>query len=408
MQLYQQFLIGLILAMNSISNVSPSELARDQPKFPKTYIGVITQPNTEYKIYTKNTNGTFSEENSYIASSYVKYVEQTGAVALLIPYDLPLEELNAVMNQTNGILFPGGAAALLNRTSETPTPYMNRINYMVQYAKQRNDAGQFFSIWGECLGFEEMVLSLSNLDPSNLMPGFDDVNQVHPTKVTDKFFKRSRLFGLMDYYESMYFFGRDSMWYHHVMGITPEKFMSDPVLKKTMDIVGTSVAPNGKEYVAIMQHKKYPFYGLQSHPEKSQFEKKNPSTDIIDRQKETLDVSSNFIRAFVEENRMKRKYEIDSVGLSTKGQAYLAYNFLQVPFLGTTFESIFMFGKMSDCGEECDKFVSSDDYTDSVYETYKNVRAAKKVYDSEQKVSMGNPHLDLGASDLLPAFSAYA
>jgi imidazoleglycerol phosphate synthase glutamine amidotransferase subunit HisH len=51
--------------------------------------------------------------------------------------------------------------------------------------------------------------------------------------------------------------------------------MSDKLLSSRLDIVGTSVAGNGKEYVAIVEHKTLPFYGVQFHPEKSQFETKN-------------------------------------------------------------------------------------------------------------------------------------
>jgi hypothetical protein len=203
-------------------------------------------------------------------------------------------------------------------------------------------------------------------------------------KVDVEVFRKSKLFGLMDYYKSMYTFGKASLFYDHDKGITPQTLMGDKLLSSSLDIVGTSVAANGIEYVAIVKHKTLPFYGVQSHPEKSQFEKKNPKADVINRTKETIDVSSDFIKSWVEENRTTRDYEIDQAGMSKKAKAYLAWNFLPTPFLGTTFETIFMFTDMSQCDQDCAAIISADAYNDSIYDIYKEIRAAKKA--SPQKI----------------------
>lgn len=120
-----------------------------------------------------------------------------------------------------------------------------------------------------------------------------------------------------------------------------------------------------------------PFYGVQFHQEKSQFETKKPGIEVINRNKESIDESSEFKEAWVEENRTSRDYGIDQAGLFTKARAYLAWNFMNLLFFGTTFESIYLFTNMSQCGVDCAPVISADDYTDSVFELYKVVHVAK-------------------------------
>jgi hypothetical protein len=222
--------------------------------------------------------------------------------------------------------------------------------------------------------------------------GFDDINEVHSVKVDSGLFRKSKLFGLMDYYKSMYVLGKDRMMYDHDHGISPEVLLSDKVLSGRLDIVGTSVGSNGKEYVAIVKHKKLPFYGVQFHPEKSQFEKKFSANDVINRNKETIDVSSDFIKSWVEENRTSRDYEIDPAGLSAKAQAYLAWNFLSLQYSSTTFETVFWFTDMSQCGQDCAAQISADAYNDSIYDLYKIMRSANK--NSHQKIVNSNSQIE--------------
>jgi hypothetical protein len=144
-------LTALLLLLGQISAFSS---LLQQQKFMRSYVCVMTQPNTEY---TSPTNPSFLDHNSYVSSSYVRFIEQTGAVAVIVPWDLPWAEMTAVLGQCNGLLLPGGAASLLNRN--TPTTYMIRIGRIITWAAQQNLSGRFFSIWAECLGFEELFLA---------------------------------------------------------------------------------------------------------------------------------------------------------------------------------------------------------------------------------------------------------
>lgn len=82
-----------------------------KPIFPKTYICIMTYPDPKYQ---GSTNSSKSHNNSsYVSASYVKYLSQTGAVPLVVPWDLPWEELASVLGGCNGVLLPGGGASLV-------------------------------------------------------------------------------------------------------------------------------------------------------------------------------------------------------------------------------------------------------------------------------------------------------
>jgi hypothetical protein len=59
-------------------------------------IGVLTQP--------WNKDG----GDEYVASGYVKFIEQAGARVVAIQYSLPDDELRKRLGEIHGILFPGG------------------------------------------------------------------------------------------------------------------------------------------------------------------------------------------------------------------------------------------------------------------------------------------------------------
>ena len=120
---------------------------------------------------------------------------------------------------------------------------------------------------------------------------------------------------------------------------------------------------------------------MQPHPEQTQFEKKNPTIRYLRRTKEVIDVTSGFIRSFMEENRLRRNYEI-TPNINTK--SYMSYNFIPFPSHVISFDYIYMFADMSACGTTCGSLVSSEEYTDNLYDIFKSIRHRKKFETIEQ------------------------
>jgi hypothetical protein len=51
---------------------------------------------------------------SYVPKSYIDYIGQTGAMPLIIPYDLPQETLDHLLANIQGVHFIGGGAPLFD------------------------------------------------------------------------------------------------------------------------------------------------------------------------------------------------------------------------------------------------------------------------------------------------------
>lgn len=185
------------------------------PNFNQTYVAVLTQPSTVFNIIQKD----FEKTNSYTAASYVQYVEQTGSQALIVPWDLPMQEMIHILEQTNGLVLPGGAADDTHKNA-----YTDRTYAIYQWAMQRNTDGYHYFIWAVCQGFEQMLIMSANNDFSVLDKGFADHTEHEVKIVDDQAWKRSKLFGRMNYYKAAYAFSRRDMLYGHEQGITPEDF----------------------------------------------------------------------------------------------------------------------------------------------------------------------------------------
>ncbi len=130
-------------------------------------IGVLSTPD--------ETKSTF-----YIAASYVKWLESAGARAIAIPFYASDNVVESIFHQVNGIIFPGGADY-----KDMP----DSARKIWKLAKEANDNGNFFPLWGTCLGFEFMVMLAASDDPMQqigaIQPGFDSWNISLPLIFTE-------------------------------------------------------------------------------------------------------------------------------------------------------------------------------------------------------------------------------
>jgi gamma-glutamyl-gamma-aminobutyrate hydrolase PuuD len=72
-------------------------------------IGILTQPLSPLfmkKFPNKDYKG-------YVASSYVKWVELTGARAVVIPHFVDIKQIAELLTQIDGLVLPGGKTNLL-------------------------------------------------------------------------------------------------------------------------------------------------------------------------------------------------------------------------------------------------------------------------------------------------------
>ena len=206
--------------------------------------------------------------DSFVQAAYVKFIETGGAIA--VPVDvmnMSDDEIREFCGKCNGILFPGGGTVLQQR-SGLPTEFTRRCGVAYDFAKEMNDNGYYFPIFGICLGFQIMHV-LEAPYPGSLLCGFFNSTN-NPTTMTFKTTpKETRLFAEMEESLITQLEEKDLTFQNHHDGITPEIYEKYPCLGDAFTVIANSFDQSGVEYVTIVEHKKYPFYGLQQHPEKS-------------------------------------------------------------------------------------------------------------------------------------------
>lgn len=62
------------------------------------------------------------------------------------------------------------------------------------------------------------------------------------------------------------------MYFNHNWAVSLETYNTNSYLKNFWNLVSTATSPQNERFVASVEAKKYPFYGVQFHPEKNLFE----------------------------------------------------------------------------------------------------------------------------------------
>lgn len=92
----------------------------------------------------------------------------------------------------------------------------------------------------------------------------------------------------------------NNVYNSNIFCLTEDSFMQND-LHKDWQIIATSKDTNGFEFVSIFESRKYPFYGVQFHPEKTNFEFKKCAN--IPHNQESIYISQYFANFFVQECR---------------------------------------------------------------------------------------------------------
>uniref|UniRef100_A0A8B9TG67 folate gamma-glutamyl hydrolase n=1 Tax=Anas platyrhynchos TaxID=8839 RepID=A0A8B9TG67_ANAPL len=206
--------------------------------------------------------------NSYIAASYVKFLESAGARVVPLRLNLSDEVYDKIFHSINGVLFPGGGVDL--KTSE----YSRVAKIFYRKALEANDKGDYFPIWGTCLGHEELTYLTSN---KVLLVNTKTTGLALPLNFTSAA-KDSRLFKNLPKDLLRALANEPLTSNFHRWSLSMENFTKNEKLHKFYNVLTTNT--DGKvEYISTMEAYKYPIYSVQWHPEKSPFEWKK-STGI--------------------------------------------------------------------------------------------------------------------------------
>ncbi len=232
-----------------------------------------------------------------IPASYVTWLGQAGARTLPILLDQPVEYYREVFELTNGVLFPGG-----NQGIDPKDIYTEEGAILWNLAKDAHDAGDYYPIWGTCLGFEELAV-LEAGDSSVISPDVVATNLPLPLELTSAA-SESRLFRsfspeLVDALRS-----ENITFNSHEHGLLATAYEANEALGRFFDVLSYNSAPSGTVFVSTIEARDYPFYGTQWHPEKNNWEwSQNASYSNIPHSPNAVLASLATARFFVNEAR---------------------------------------------------------------------------------------------------------
>ncbi|XP_076828576.1 gamma-glutamyl hydrolase [Brachyhypopomus gauderio] len=200
-------------------------------------------------------------KNAYIAASYVKYLESAGARVVPVMIHRSEEYYTQIFKSINGILFPGGRASIVS------SGYAKAAEIFYSLALEANSKGDYFPVWGTCLGFE----MLSKLTSGELLRSHTDTSGLALPLNFTKEVKNSRMF--KDFPEDlMTSLAKEPLTENsHNWSLTTESFSGNEKLRAFYRILSTNM--DGQiEFVSTVEAYDLPVYGTQWHPEKNAFE----------------------------------------------------------------------------------------------------------------------------------------
>lgn len=241
----------LVLWNAQADGVDVAEVRRTHQD-PRPIVGIVSQPLGE------ETN------QSYIAASYVKWIESSGARVAPLIFDRPAEELRSIFDASNAIVFPGGDASLSEDSA-----YFQTLKLLFEWTKDANAVGDYFPLYGACLGLEALAILVSGnhsiLSDTNAQ---DDPVPLHlATRTADSPFLE--YLGPKHVEQALQ---KPIAYENHAKGLLVDSYYVDQRLRDTFRLLTVSYDRNGQAYVSSMEGKDAPILALQFHPEKNAYE----------------------------------------------------------------------------------------------------------------------------------------
>ncbi|CAJ1957617.1 unnamed protein product [Sphenostylis stenocarpa] len=267
----------------------PGQLGRDSASScpapdPNLYnqpvIGIVSHPGDGASGRLSNATG-----SSYIAASYVKFVEASGARVVPLIFNEPPEKLLKKLELVNGVLFTGGWAK--------SGLYFETVTKIFKKILEKNDAGDHFPLYAVCLGFELITMIISQ--DNDILEEFSASNQastiqfVENAKIEESVFQRFPP-------ELLRKMSTDCLvMQNHRYGISPGKLLDNRKLSSFFEILTTCTDEDDKVYVSTVRSRNYPVTGFQWHPEKNAFEWGSPRIPHTEDAIQITQYAANFL-----------------------------------------------------------------------------------------------------------------
>lgn len=186
---------------------------------------------------------------------YIHWIESAGAKAMILPYTISKSSLKKKMDIVHGVIWTGGAIETDRYTETQRMTYLTTLQQCFLQAKEYNQKGRYFPIWGSCLGFEMLVLMGEDIPLSHFFNHIKSHERSGQNTITFTSIpsRLKRFFPLKL---------RNAMsripcaTHHHNLGFDIEPL---PHIR---------IVSVDSGFINMIEYVNYPFYGVQFHPER--------------------------------------------------------------------------------------------------------------------------------------------
>lgn len=230
----------------------------------KKIIGIITIPiNSKYKDY-------YNIGKSVMVSSNLNFFKDDDITILPIPFNTT--EPETYFKKIHGLIIPGDTVFTCEKDE------FNKIcDTLIHLAIKLNDNGVYFPILGICKGMQHMLLAVEHYK-NDILDKLDTHGKYKlPLNITNDGIE-SNLFKDAVLNRPKWIIEMSTKRYlihNHKYGLSLFKYNNNRKIKRFYKCLSINRDRNGKEFINIIEAYKYPFYGLQFHPESIYAKKQN-------------------------------------------------------------------------------------------------------------------------------------
>jgi len=249
----------------------------------KPLIGILPTPYIKDPVTKKQ----FVSNKIFLTADIISFLKKYSIDYIIIPYTITKLELNKILPNLDGLFFTANHRGNYY-DNKFIKQHFSTQKYIVKKVKMLAANKIIIPILSICHSHQCMILIENKIAISskNIKNTFINVNS-DGIKTIPKF--RNTIMGNL--FKSN--FNKTKKLYHS------HKLAADSKYEiKNYEVIATCLDKNKKEFIDIVRHKKYPFFGFQGHPEventklfapyisyvKYIFNKKKPNQKIINKE----------------------------------------------------------------------------------------------------------------------------
>lgn len=232
-----------------------------------------------------------------------------GAKVVPIIYTTPKDELYALLDRLNGVLFTGGSLDLVNPDTKEYHPYTVTSDLIFKYAMEHTDNGDYFPLIGICQGFQ--LLNILQSDDKFVLKRSPSMIKNDTLHAMTGNYEKSRMFMSMDPNAEWLYSSEKVVVNLHNWGIYVADYLYNrPELSSFYHMITYEQDDDMRFVVTAIEAFNYPIYAFQFHPERTNFEFSLPD-HVVPRSDDARQLSENLMWYFVDEAR-KNTHSFDS------------------------------------------------------------------------------------------------